>query len=91
VHTFLRLPVLLLAATLALLPGVQASHAASTGRPFACVSQNACLLQSLRVLHADDVVRAGRITVVKTTCALVRVLKHEALRQAREAAPTRAR
>ncbi len=52
--------------------------------------KNTCLGRRFPVVgQADVLIRAGRITVVQTTLAFARVLKHEALARDRAAAAAR--
>lgn len=74
---FPRLKVLFFLGAVALLATAQPPHAESGVHPLAgnsCLSRNACVVEGYRV--AGILARAGRITFVKTTCALVRVLTY---------------
>ena len=76
---FPRLKVLLFLGAVALLAGATAPNAESgvhTNAGSSCLARNACVVEGYRI--ASVLARAGRITFVKTTCALVRALAHNA-------------
>jgi len=73
-----RLKVLLFLVAVALLACAQAPNAESGVHPLSgnsCLSRNACVVEGYRLVSI--LARAGRITFVKTTCALVRALAYD--------------
>ena len=72
---FPRLKVLLFLGAVALLAGATAPSAESGVRSNAggsCLARNVCVVEGSRI--ASVLARAGRITFVKTTCAVARAL-----------------